>query len=58
VNRLLGKTIAPKFAPARRGDVRHSKADISKAKRLLGYTVSVSLAEGLERTLAWLRDRV
>jgi UDP-N-acetylglucosamine/UDP-N-acetyl-alpha-D-glucosaminouronate 4-epimerase len=58
VNRLLGKTIAPKFAPARRGDVRHSKADISKAKRLLGYEVSVSLAEGLERTLAWLRDRV
>jgi nucleoside-diphosphate-sugar epimerase len=58
LNRLLGKKIAPKFAPARVGDVRHSKADIAKARRLLGYEVSVSLAEGLERTIAWLRDRV
>jgi nucleoside-diphosphate-sugar epimerase len=58
VNRLLGTKIAPKFAPPRPGDVRHSKADISKAKRLLGYTVSVPLAEGLEHTVAWLRDRL
>jgi nucleoside-diphosphate-sugar epimerase len=58
LNRLLGKKIAPKFAPPRVGDVRHSKADIGKARRLLGYAVSVSLAEGLERTIAWLRDRV
>lgn len=56
VNRLLGKRVAPRFAPARPGDVRHSKADISKAKRLLGYEVSVSLSEGLERTIAWLRE--
>jgi nucleoside-diphosphate-sugar epimerase len=58
VNRLLGTKIAPQFAPPRAGDVRHSKADISKAKRLLGYSVSVPLAEGLERTVAWLRDRL
>jgi len=58
LNRLLGKKIAPQFAPPRPGDVRHSKADIRKARRLLGYEVHVSLAEGLERTIAWLRDRV
>ena len=58
LNRLLGKKIAPKFAAARVGDVRHSKADVAKARRLLGYEVRVSLAEGLERTIAWLRDRV
>jgi UDP-N-acetylglucosamine/UDP-N-acetyl-alpha-D-glucosaminouronate 4-epimerase len=58
VNQLLGTTIAPKFAPPRPGDVRHSKADISKAKRLLGYRVIVPLAKGLERTLAWLRSRL
>jgi nucleoside-diphosphate-sugar epimerase len=58
LNRLLGKKITPKFAAARLGDVRHSKADIAKAKRLLGYEVRVPLAEGLERTVAWLRDRV
>jgi len=58
VNRLLGTNVKPKFAAPRPGDVRHSKADISKAKRLLGYRASVSLREGLERTIAWLRDRV
>jgi nucleoside-diphosphate-sugar epimerase len=58
VNRLLGSRVRPKFAPPRRGDVRHSKADVSKAKRLLGYRASVSLREGLERTIEWLRDRV
>jgi nucleoside-diphosphate-sugar epimerase len=56
VNRLVSKRVTPHFAPARPGDVRHSKADISKARRLLGYRVTVSLAEGLERTIAWLRD--
>jgi nucleoside-diphosphate-sugar epimerase len=58
VSRLLGTRVRPKFAPPRRGDVRHSKADVSKAKRLLGYRASVSLREGLERTVAWLRERV
>jgi nucleoside-diphosphate-sugar epimerase len=58
LNRLLGKKIAPRFAPPRAGDVRHSKADITKARRLLGYKVTVPLAEGLERTVAWLRERV
>jgi UDP-glucose 4-epimerase len=58
VNGLLGTDLRPKFAAARPGDVRHSKADISKAKRLLGYRASVSLREGLERTIGWLRARV
>jgi UDP-glucose 4-epimerase len=58
INRLLGKRLAPRFAVARPGDVRHSNADISKARRGLGYRVSVPLSEGLERTIAWLRDRV
>ncbi|MBI2964512.1 MAG: NAD-dependent epimerase/dehydratase family protein [Deltaproteobacteria bacterium] len=56
VNRLLGKRLAPLFAPPRAGDVRHSKADVAKAKRLLGYQATVSLSEGLERTIAWLRE--
>jgi nucleoside-diphosphate-sugar epimerase len=56
VNRLLGKRLAPRFQAPRPGDVRHSKADISKARRLLGYRVIVSLSEGLERTIAWLRE--
>ena len=56
LNRLLGKRLEPRFEPPRPGDVRHSKADVSKAKRLLGYDVRVPFSEGLERTVAWLRE--
>ena len=58
LNRLIGADIQPKFAAPRAGDVRHSKADISKARRLLGYRSKISLAEGLERTVEWLRATV
>jgi UDP-glucose 4-epimerase len=41
--------------PARPGDVRHTRADIGRAKRLLGYRVIVDFAEGLRQTLEALR---
>jgi len=41
------------FAPFRKGDVRFSKADISKAKELLGYDPEYSLREVLEKTIEW-----
>jgi UDP-glucose 4-epimerase len=56
LNRLLGKNIQPKFAEPRAGDVRFSCADISRAKRDLGYEPEISLEEGLARTLAWVRE--
>ena len=49
----LDVPFAPYFAPARVGDVQHSWADISAAKRDLGYSVQVSVGDGLERTVAW-----
>lgn len=55
LNRLLGKTIEPRFAEARAGDVRFSCADISKARRDLGYEPQINLEEGLSRTLAWVQ---
>lgn len=42
------------FGPARPGDVKHSLADIRKAKRILKYTVKVNFDEGLRRTIHWL----
>jgi nucleoside-diphosphate-sugar epimerase len=36
--------------------VRHSQADISRARERLGYSVSVPFAEGIRRTVAWYRD--
>lgn len=53
---LTGRPMAPRFGPARAGDVRHSRADISAAREALGYGPHVSWAEGLRRTLEWYRD--
>lgn len=50
LNRLLGTNLAPVFLPDRAGDVKHSLADISAAKELLGYEVLVPFEEGLGRT--------
>ncbi len=49
------ENIEPSYAPARKGDVVHSLADISKAKKLLGYEAKVPFEEGLRRTVDWYR---
>ena len=56
INKLLGTDVAPTFEPARVGDVRLSKADITRAKAELGYDVFVSWEEGLKRTIEWYRN--
>jgi len=56
LNRLFGCELIPHHGPARVGDVRHSRANIERARRDLGYNPSVSLLEGLERTVAWYRE--
>jgi len=53
VNDALGKNIDPIFAPARKGDVKHSLADISLARELLGYKIEVDFTEGIKRTVEW-----
>ena len=53
---LIGASVQPVYAEPRRGDVRDSRADISKAERLLGYTPTIAFAEGLERTVEWYRS--
>jgi UDP-glucose 4-epimerase len=50
---LLNKPCEPSFAPPRVGDVQHSSADISAARRDLGYAPTVDLKEGLRRTIEW-----
>jgi len=52
----LGKTVTPQTAPARVGEIRHSNADISKAREKLGYEPLWTFAEGLETTVAWYRE--
>jgi UDP-N-acetylglucosamine/UDP-N-acetyl-alpha-D-glucosaminouronate 4-epimerase len=52
---LAGGTVEPTYVDPRPGDVRDSQADISKARRILGYEPSVSFEEGLKRTVQWYR---
>jgi UDP-glucose 4-epimerase len=42
--------------PDRPGDVRHTRADIAKAQRLLGYTVSTDFEDGLASTIQSMRE--
>jgi UDP-glucose 4-epimerase len=55
LNRLLGMNCKPQFAPARAGDVRESQADITLARRLLGYEPQVGFEEGLRRSIDYYR---
>ncbi len=54
---LTGKAIEPAYIDPRPGDVRHSLADISNARRALGYEPAVSVREGLQRILPWYEER-
>ena len=57
LKRLTGSEIDPTYAEPRAGDIKHSLGDISRASELLGYNPKVSFEEGLERTVAWFKDR-
>jgi UDP-glucose 4-epimerase len=52
---ILGKPLARNHTPSRGGDVAHTLADVSKAKRLMGYTPLVGFAEGFRRTVEYFR---
>ncbi len=54
---ILGKKITPVHEPGRAGDVRHSLADIERARTVLGYEPQVSFADGLARTVEWYQQR-
>jgi nucleoside-diphosphate-sugar epimerase len=53
MRRLIRSDVRPTYGAARPGDVRHSQADIGKARRLLGYEPMVRVEEGLRRTVEW-----
>lgn len=57
LNAILGKNIQPIYESSRPGDIRHSLADISQARRILGFSPTISLEEGLRRAVAWFMDK-
>ncbi|MBR6470644.1 MAG: SDR family oxidoreductase [Victivallales bacterium] len=58
LTKALGVDIEPHFGPDRKGDIKHSNADISKARRLLGYDPSYDFARGLNEAIAWYRENL
>jgi UDP-glucose 4-epimerase len=55
LNRMLGTSIVPRHEAPRPGDVRHSQADIRRARDELGYAPALGIEAGMERSLAYYR---
>ncbi len=54
----LGVDIAPKYGPDRAGDIKHSNADISKARRLLGYDPDYNFEDGILLAMNWYKENL
>jgi len=57
LKQIAGSDLAPKYGAERAGDVRHSLADISKAKTLLDYNPGISVKEGLKKAFEWYKSQ-
>lgn len=56
--KALGKEIEPIFGPDRKGDIKHSNANINKAKQMFGYDPSWSFERGIEAAIEWYRENL
>lgn len=54
----LGKDIEPIYGSKCKGDIKHSNADISKAKRLLGYNPEYDFPRGLTEAIEWYKENL
>jgi nucleoside-diphosphate-sugar epimerase len=55
INALLGSYLEPEYLEPRPGDIRHSFADIGKARRILGFEPEVGFKQGLKKTVTWYK---
>lgn len=65
LNQLYGKLaeefksdLKPVYGPERAGDIKHSNADISKGKKLIGYDPEYSFERGIEETIVWYKNNI
>lgn len=54
----LGIHVEPSFGPDRAGDIKHSNADISKARQMLGYEPEWSFEQGIQAAIQWYRENL
>lgn len=57
LQQLTGVNIAPRYSDPRPGDIRHSLANVTKAVEVMQFNPQISVAEGLDATIAWYRAR-
>ena len=57
IKEVAGSDLAPIYGPERIGDVKHSLADISRAKNFLGYDASTNVRDGLKTAFEWYRKQ-
>jgi len=58
INNLLGKNVKSKYVAQRPGDVKHSLADITAAKNLIGFEPVVQFKDGLQKAIGWYRENL
>ncbi|MEN8148916.1 MAG: SDR family oxidoreductase [Planctomycetota bacterium] len=58
IGQILDRDVNPRFDKSRAGDVRHSLADITKAREFLGYRPRFGIEEGLKVTVEWYQRRL
>ncbi|MGD0078396.1 MAG: SDR family oxidoreductase [Sedimentisphaerales bacterium] len=58
INEITGKKVKPVYVPARKGDVKHSLADITAARKLLGFKPVVSFKDGLQKAIKWYKENL
>ena len=58
LNKVLNKDIEPIFGPNRKGDIKHSNADISKAKKMLDYDPIYNFKDGLQEAIEWYKTNL
>lgn len=56
--KVLGKNIEPIFGPERPGDIKHSNADITKARKMLGYDPDWSFERGIRAAVEWYKENL
>lgn len=58
LTKALNKDVQPNFGPDRKGDIKHSNADISKAQKMLGYDPEYDFATGLNEAITWYKENL
>jgi UDP-N-acetylglucosamine 4-epimerase len=56
INEVAGKSVYAHYQEERKGDVKHSLANVQKAEKLIGYKPEISITDGLKTTVSWFKN--